>query len=105
MRRERVYEEIVARMSPKAREFFRGEIAGRVLTMPETMPEIPVRLSNVDYFWRPVDMRTFVEDPKYLGSVLRGNIYGKVLDDLIELFDGDYSEVLLTGAIGWGQDD
>ena len=29
MRRERVYEEIVARMSPKAREFFRSEIGGR----------------------------------------------------------------------------
>ncbi len=103
MRRERVYEEIVARMSPKAREFFRGEIGGRVLATPETMPEIPVRLSNADYFWQPVDIRTFVEDPKYLGSVLRGNIYGKVLDDLIELFDDDYSEVLLTGAIGWGK--
>jgi hypothetical protein len=44
-----------------------------------------------------------VEDKQYLGNILRGNIYPKILDDLIELFEGSYSEVLLMGAIGWGK--
>ena len=39
---------------------------------------------------------------QYLGNLLRGNIYPKILDDLIELFEGRYSEVLLIDAIGWG---
>ena len=56
-----------------------------------------------DYLWPPVSVQEFVEGKQYLGNILRGNIFPKILNDLIELFEGRYSEVLLTGAIGWGK--
>lgn len=59
-------------------------------------------LGGVEYKTPPVDMRTFVKDPYFLGQTCE-TVYPKLLEDLIELFDGGYHEAILTGSIGWGK--
>jgi hypothetical protein len=50
----------------------------------------------------PVDMKTFVMDPYYLGNTC-DNLYSAWLEDLTELFSGGYREAIFTGAIGTGK--
>ncbi len=56
-----------------------------------------------DYACQPVGIRQFIEDDYYLGKIARGRIYERIVDDLEELFEGDYTEVVLGGGIGWGK--
>lgn len=58
-------------------------------------------LMGYTYQHKPVGVREFVESPRYLG--LAGQVYPVLLDDLEELFEGDYIEAVLTGGIGWGK--
>lgn len=90
--------EMRAKMSPEARRKFEQEIAPRLL-QNLSRPE----LHQCDFTETPVDVKTFCEDRYFLGAILRGNIYPQILEDLIELFAGNYSEVLLGGSIGWGK--
>lgn len=50
----------------------------------------------------PVDVETFFRHKDYLG---RGgaDLYPQLMDDLIRLFNGNYTEVVLSGSIGWGK--
>lgn len=59
-------------------------------------------ISGAEYKTPPVDIRTFVKDPYFLGKSC-SNIYPKLLDDLVELFEGGYQEAILSGSIGWGK--
>jgi len=47
---------------------------------------------EVNYRHKPVDFHKFVNDPYFLRTVLRGNIFPIILDDLNQLFEGDYIE-------------
>lgn len=49
----------------------------------------------------PVDVRTFVEDKYFLDA--KNILYPVVMDSLIEMNNGEYQEVVLTGAIGVGK--
>lgn len=49
----------------------------------------------------PVDARTFVEDKYFLDK--KGILYPAVMDCLVEMNNGTYSEAVLTGAIGTGK--
>ena len=89
------------RLTPTAREAFLANILPRLERRPDEITRDEV--FHGDYLWPPVSVQQFVEDKQYLGNILRGNIYPKILNDLIELFSGRYSEVLLMGAIGWGK--
>jgi hypothetical protein len=59
-------------------------------------------LNNAEYKHKPVDLETFVKDPYYLGETCK-NIYPAVLEALTHIFNGGFSEVILTGSIGWGK--
>lgn len=59
-------------------------------------------LGEMEYREPPVDMETFVKDPYYLGETC-GNIYPKLLEDLVELFSGEYNEAVFGGGIGIGK--
>lgn len=59
-------------------------------------------LALSEYKHQPVDIRTFVKDPYYLGNTCE-TLYPKYLEDLIELFEGGYTECVITGAIGIGK--
>ena len=58
---------------------------------------------DADYVSKPVSVETFILDPQYLGGSLRDTIYPAILDDLVEIFEGDYIEICLGGAIGSGK--
>jgi hypothetical protein len=60
-------------------------------------------LGGAEYKTPPVDIRTFIKDPYYLGSTC-DSVYPRLKDDLVELFEGGYYiEAILTGSIGWGK--
>ena len=54
-------------------------------------PGLIEALADTEYKHVPVDMRTFIKDPYYLGNTC-DSLYPRYLDDLIELFEGGYNE-------------
>jgi len=52
---------------------------------------------------QPVDLKTFLEDDFYLGSICRDGMYPQLKEDFVDLFSGEYEEIVLTGSIGWGK--
>jgi hypothetical protein len=50
----------------------------------------------------PVDPDRWLDDPEYMGNVGK-EMFPKLREDFIDTFEGDYTEVILTGAIGWGK--
>lgn len=57
---------------------------------------------KVEYIEEPVDPLTFLTDEYYMGQV--GNhMWPQLQQDFVELFEGDYSEAILTGSLGWGK--
>lgn len=72
---------------------------------PGQVPKNPGLLDALtmsEYTHPPVDVKTFIKDPYFLGNTC-DSLYPKYLDDLIELFNGGYGEAILTGAIGIGK--
>lgn len=65
-------------------------------------PRLLNKLSQEEYIRTPVDMKTFILDPYYLGQTCT-EIFPRLLDDLVELCEGDYQEAIFTGAIGTGK--
>jgi len=63
--------------------------------------EVLQDLMGFTYRHWPVGVRKFIEDPQFLG--LKGQVYPRILDDLEELFEGEYVEAVLTGSIGCGK--
>ena len=100
-KREKLNQDLVNRLTPPARKKFVDSLLPKLINKPDRAASN--MLYARDYLWPPVSVQEFVEGKQYLGNILRGNIYPKILNDLIELFEGRYSEVLLTGAIGWGK--
>ena len=88
-------------MSPEARRIYSEKVRRTVETPHDRT--FQNQLYSLSYKIKPVDVVTFVQDRYYLGGTLRGNLYPALLDDLQELFAGDYVEVLLKGGIGWGK--
>ena len=98
---EKLNQDLVNRLTPPARKKFVDSLLPKLINKPDRAASN--MLYARDYLWPPVSVQEFVEGKQYLGNILRGNIYPKILNDLIELSEGRYSEVLLTGAIGWGK--
>jgi hypothetical protein len=57
--------------------------------------------SKGDYVVEPVDPKTFLLDPFYLG--LQGEVYDTILPEFVELNSGKYVEAVLTGGVGSGK--
>lgn len=51
-----------------------------------------------EYLFEPVGVEEFLLDDFYLG--LRGDVYPKIMEEMIEMNSGKYVEAVLTGAIG-----
>jgi len=90
-------------MGPDAKEIF-GEFYQPKFFQPESAQYALKQLTQADYLRTPVKIEQFIDDPYYMGGVLQGgNLFPQVRQDLIDLFDGEWSEVVLAGAIGWGK--
>ena len=104
MRVERLLQEqqtLLRRMTPAARAVFEREMLPAL--QRGEIPPVCDRLWEVDYVRKPVSVPEFLLGKDYLGPQLRGFVYPKIVDDLEELFEGDYTEVVLGGGIGWGK--
>lgn len=66
----------------------------------------PVRIYDAiaasEYKTQPVDIKTFVTDPYYLGNTC-SSLYPKLLEDMEDLFTNGYKECIVSGSIGWGK--
>lgn len=62
-------------------------------------PSFAEEMVSIEYKQVPVDMYTFLTDKYYLGNVGK-TLYPALMDDLIELFSGEYHEAILGGSIG-----
>jgi CRP-like cAMP-binding protein len=85
------------RMSPNAKAEFEQ------FFLQQAAPGIKVKLHADDFLYTPVDVRTFCEDPYYLGSTLHDGLYPP-LDDLVELFEVLYDGYDLLpnhGSLSW----
>jgi len=60
------------------------------------------KLFDVHYEREPVGPEQFLKDDYYLGAV-GNNMWPKLQDDFVELFEGNYSEAILSGSLGWGK--
>lgn len=59
-------------------------------------------VARVEYETAPVDVRTFLTEPYFLGET-GSALWPKLVDDLVELFEGGYHEAVLGGSLGWGK--
>ena len=77
-----------------------ADLAAQLLNDPESLR----RLWEMDYDRKPVDIRTFVNDPYYFGAVLT-ELHESWVQDLEKVFDPDRGilEWLISGSIGCGK--
>lgn len=67
----------------------------------EAIAEIDTAL-QLHYREQPVDAETFFSSEYYVGAEA-SSIYPAIRQTLVDIFDGDYSEAILTGGIGVGK--
>ena len=78
----------------------------------EQLKETRWLIEHPEYEERPVDIETFINDPKYLGlkfTITGNRAFGcrpKILERLKDIFDPNkkYEEFVLCCGIGWGKD-
>jgi hypothetical protein len=92
---------LIERMSPKAQNVFITDLAPKIAAGES--PGVLKELYDSDFRWKPVDIRTFLRDPQYLDQGVIDATYPRIVEDLEEIFAGSYTEVVLSGAIGWGK--
>jgi hypothetical protein len=71
------------------------------VSLEELLKEYIPRWYGDLYRWQPVDARTWLFDPDFMG--LEGQLWPVLAEDFIEIVDGGYKEVLIEGAIGYGK--
>jgi len=96
-----------AHLTLEEREVFKlmlDELEAEAAGTPVAMPHGRLMdvLGSADWKTTPVDIETFVKDPYFLGESC-ANMYPKLLEEMINLFKGEYYEAFLCGGIGWGK--
>jgi hypothetical protein len=59
-------------------------------------------LADAEYRLAPVDIKTFLTEPYFLGET-GASLWPQLADDLVDLFEGEYEEATLGGSLGWGK--
>lgn len=59
-------------------------------------------MNRLDFKSEPVDLKTFIYDPYYLGNTC-DVLFPKWFEALTELFEGEYNEAVFTGSLGAGK--
>lgn len=96
-------EELESKLDPKDKDLI-VPLLQEYEDDPAGLIEFLQSLSNYDYARPPVDTETFLLHSDYLGlGGARGNLFPGLVDMLVEIFEGDYAEVILDGGIGWGK--
>lgn len=65
--------------------------------------QIVDEVSKIEWEENPVPVREWLMNEELVGETGK-DMYPQLRDDMAELFEGDYHEAILTGAIGWGKD-
>ncbi len=85
-------------MSPAERE-----MAEQILAeLEEGESPLFEAMNSAQYEDAPVPVETFLTDPYFCGAAGK-MLYPQLQEDLVELFEGDYNEAVITGSIGFGK--
>jgi len=88
-------------MTPLARQTYEQQV--RPAVSNGSPCQVLADLWSADYLCKPVSVREFIFSDYFLGQSLANSVYPKIVDDLEELFEANYSEVVLTGSQAWGK--
>jgi len=94
----RILEEDIARL-PSEEQFALKEVYASLVSKESEPYE---SLSEAEYRVAPVDIRTFLTEPYFLGET-GASLWPALADDLVYLFNGNYEEATLGGSLGWGK--
>src|SRR5271169_4586758 len=97
-RRERLVaakQDCLRLMSDSARRTYEEQI--RLAVSNASPSQVLGDLWSVDYLCKPVSLREFIFGDYFLGQSLADFVYPQIVDDLEELFEANYSEVVLSG--------
>jgi len=93
-------DERVAALSPAERLLLQKAIVEWQTTGKSMLVE---DVASVDWEEQPMPVRDWILNEDLIGET-GTDMYPQLREDLTELFEGDYHEAILTGAIGWGKD-
>ncbi len=98
------FEEDLRALPPSQRD----EVLKAILDLSEGKPDLFKSLILRDFEEPPVDILTFIDDPKYLGGSLvdrsgKSKVYPYWRDALVEIFKSGCTQIVLTGPIGGGK--
>lgn len=81
-----------------------GEDTGKKKTRKEQAEIDRLEAIVQQQMWEsePVDAETFLLNDYFLGKIGR-QVYPKLVDDFVELFEGDYGKVMILGSLGSGK--
>lgn len=65
--------------------------------------EIAREVAEIEWDEQPLPVAEWLMNEELVGETGK-DMYPQLRDDMVELFEGDYHEAILTGAIGWGKD-
>jgi hypothetical protein len=92
-------EDSIASLKPEQRRLFLRMIQEAAIGSNSTYQAI----SRAVFDREPVDIRTFVQDPYFLGKSCE-SLYEPLKDELDRIFEADrYIDIILTGSTGWGK--
>ena len=94
--------ECLERMTEKTRRTFEQEVSAPI-RQGGKRPAILDEAWSVDYLSTPVSVREFIFNDYFLGKSLKNSIYPIIVEDMEELYAGNYLEVLLAGGTAWGK--
>jgi len=93
-------DEIVSKMDPEELESLEA-----VLAEIQSKGQSPIADACAQLEWEetPLPIQEWLESYDHIGD-LKDSIYPVLKRDMIELFSGNYHEVILTGSTRWGKD-
>ncbi len=93
--------ECLQRMTGEVRQAFELEVAPALRQGGRS--QILDDVWTADYRCKPVSLREFIFNKHFLGKSLATSIYPRIVEDLEELYAGDYVEAVLAGSQAWGK--
>jgi intein/homing endonuclease len=95
---EKLLQSELARLNPDEREALRVILKEMEEAQAGKIGGVLKSIQSAELKSEPVDLKTFIYDPHYLGNTC-DVLYPKLLEDITELFEGGYSEAVYTGCI------
>jgi len=89
-------------MEDWGRELRKGSKGKNNRKVKDEVAQYEALVNDLYYETTPVSPETFLLNEHFLGKVGK-QLYPKLVDDFVELFEGDYNKVMILGSLGSGK--